>query len=473
MRKVLGSVRTQLFWQFTIETVVVVTIAATIALGAASVILPQLNSLFKLRIETALSSHPDIFIFLAALIVAVTFIAGAYPGIVLSGYKPVIALKGKSIDISTRGVNLRRSLIITQFTITQVLVIGLIVLMYQMRFNRSTDMGFRQNGVVMIPAGPKEKFNTLKTEVSKLGGIDRTSFCFSPPASYSNWSTSVTFDDRTESEDFAVNVRGADADYLHTFDIDLVAGRDLVPSDSVREFLVNEEFVHKLNMKPEEILGRSIRFNGGLTGPIVGVVANFHDRSFHSAINPVMITTMQDMYNEMAVRITTNDAQSVISGIEKAWSAVNPEQIFTYSFVTDRTAEFYETEQMTLKIVESFSFIALLIGCMGLYGLVSFMSVQKTKEIGIRKALGATTASILSLFGKEFVILTLISFAVAAPLGGWIMAQWLTRYTFGVQLNFWIFIAELVFVLSIVLLTTGMQSLKAALKNPVSSLRVE
>jgi ABC-type antimicrobial peptide transport system permease subunit len=473
VRKVLGSVRTQLFWQFTIETVVVVTISATLALGAASIILPHLNTLFKLRIDTALSSHPDIFVFLPLLIVSVTFIAGAYPGIVLSGYKPVIALKGKSLDISTRGVNLRRSLIITQFTITQVLVIGLIVLMYQMKFNRSTDMGFRQDGIVMIPSGTSKKFNTLKNEISKLGGVEHTSFCFSAPASFSNWSTSVTFDERTESEDFAVNVRSADADYVRTFDIDLVAGRDLVPADSVREFLVNEEFAHKLNLNPEEILGRSIRFNGNLSGPIVGVVANFHDRSFHSSINPVIIATKPDMYNEMAVRIVTNDAQSVISAIEKAWSAVNPEQIFTYTFVTDRTAEFYETEQMTLKIVESFSFIALVIGCLGLYGLVSFMSVQKTKEIGIRKALGASTMSILSLFGREFIILTLISFAVAAPLGGWIMAQWLARYTFGVQITYWIFIAELAFVMIIVLLTTGLQSLKAALKNPVSSLRAE
>lgn len=473
VRKVLGSIRQQLFWQFTIETFVVVTAAATLALGAVTVLLPQINTAFNLRIATSLLAHPDIFVFIALLITVVTFVAGAYPGLVLSGYKPVVALKGKSIDISSRGVNLRRSLIVTQFTITQVLVIGLIVLMYQMQYNRSADMGFRQDGVVMIPAGTRDKFKVLKSEVSKIQGVEGVSLCFSAPASEGNWTTSITFDNRTENEDFPVNFRGSDEDYLNTFDIDLIAGRGLTPSDSVREFVVNEEFVHRLNLTPQEILGRPIRFNRDLTGPIVGVVHDFHDRSFHSAINPVMMATMPDTYNEMAVRIKMDDPQSTIAALEKTWSSIHPEQIFTYTYVTDQTARFYQTEEMTLKMVKTFSFIALVIGCLGLYGLVSFMAVQKTKEIGIRKALGASTGSILSLFGREFVILTLISFAVAAPLGAWIMTQWLAQFTFGVSLSAWIFVAELAFVMIIVLLTTGVQSLKAALKNPVSALRVE
>jgi predicted permease len=475
VRKVLGSVRNQLFWQFTIETLCIVAVAATIALGAASAVLPQINTLFKLRINPSLTAHADIFLFIGILIVAVTFLAGAYPGLVLSGFKPVLALKGKMADVSTRGVNLRRSLIVTQFTITQVLVIGLIVVTYQMKFNMETDMGFRQNDVVMIPAGSKEKMNTLKTEISKLPGVEQTSLCFSAPASYNHWGTSIVFDNRTESEDFGVSVRSADDDYVRTFDLDLVAGRNLNPSDSVREFLVNEEFVRRLDMEPDDVLGKSIRFNGNLTGPIVGVTSNFHDGSFRSAISPVMMTTMNDQYNEMAVRINANStpAKDIVTSIEKTWSAIHPDQIFNYQYVTEQTAQFYEAEEMTLRLVQAFSFIALLIGCMGLYGLVSFMSVQKTKEIGIRKALGASAASILALFGREFIILTLISFVIAAPVGAWLMTQWLAQYEFGISLTYWIFAVELAFVLVVVLLTTGTQSLKAALQNPVRSLRVE
>lgn len=473
VRKVLGSIRNQLFWQFTIETFVVVAVASTLALGAVSIILPQLNVLFNLRIASGLTSHPDLFLFTAILVVAVTFLAGAYPGIVLSGFKPVTALKGKSADISRRGVNLRRSLIVTQFTITQVLVIGLIVVMYQMKFNSETNMGFRQDGIVMVPAGTEEKMNALKNEISKLPGVEQASFCFAAPASYNHWGTSIKFDNRTESEDFGVSFRGADEAYLSTFDIDLVAGRNLNPADSVREFLVNEEMVTKLNMKPEEVIGRTLEFNGDLSGPIVGVVSNFHDRSFRSPISPIMITTMKDSYNNLAVRIRMSDAQTTIAAIEKTWSSIHPDQIFNYEYVTAQTARFYEAEEMVLKLVKTFSFIALLIGCLGLYGLVSFMSVQKTKEIGIRKALGASAAHILTLFGREFAMLTLISFAVAAPLGGWVMTQWLAQYQFGVDLSLWIFALELAFVMVIVLLTTGAQSLKAALKNPVSALRVE
>lgn len=473
VRKVLGSVRRQLFWQFTTETFVIVAVAATFALGAASALLPQQNILFKVRIAADLTSHPDVFAFIAIIIIVVTFLAGGYPGLILSGFKPVVALKGKTVDISSRGVNLRRSLIVTQFTITQVLVIGLIVVMYQMKFNNETDMGFRQDGIIMIPAGSNEKMSALKNEVTRLTNVEQASFCFAAPASFNHWGTSIRFDNRTESEDFAVSFRGADDDYLGTFDIELAAGRNITASDSVREFLVNEEFVKRLNMTPEEVLGRQLHFNGDLTGPIVGVVSNFHDRSFHSAISPIMITTMKSSYNDMAVRIRMNDPKSTVAAIEKVWTTIHPDQIFNYQFVTEQTAQFYEAEEMILKLIKTFSFIALLIGCMGLYGLVSFMSVQKTKEIGIRKALGATVAHILTLFGKEFVILTLISFAIAAPLGGWIMTQWLSEYEFAVSLTAWIFAGELVFVLFIVLLTTGMQSMKAALKNPVSALRAE
>ncbi|HTF17566.1 MAG TPA: ABC transporter permease [Chryseolinea sp.] len=473
VRKVLGSFRTQLFWQFTIETFVIVAVASTLALGAASAILPQLNTLLKLRIAADVTSHPDLFVFMAALLAAVTFLAGAYPGIVLSGFKPVVALKGKALDIGSRGVNLRRSLIVTQFTITQVLVIGLIVLMYQMKFNSETDMGFRQDGIIMVPAGAEEKMSTLKNEVSKLADVEQVSFCFAAPASFNHWGTSIIFDNRTESEDFGVSFRGADEDYLSTFELELVAGRNVTASDSAREFVVNEEMVKRLNLSPDNALGRTIQFNGDIVGPIVGVVSNFHDRSFRSAISPIMITTKKDSYNDMAVRMRMNDPKATIAAIEKVWTAIYPEQIFHYEFVTEQTAQFYEAEQMVLKLVKTFAFIALLIGCMGLYGLASFMSVQKTKEIGIRKVLGATTTHILSLFGREFVILTLISFAVAAPLGAWIMVQWLAQYEFAVDLTFWIFALELAFVLVIVLLTTGMQSLKAALKNPVTALRVE
>jgi len=472
VRKVLGSVRQQLFWQFTLETFVIVVAASTIALGAASAILPYLNTEFNLRLDAGMATSFNLMLFIAGLLVSVTFLAGAYPGLVLSGFNPAVALKGK-IGAGSRGVNLRRSLIVTQFTISQVLLIGLIVVSYQMQFNDNTDMGFEQEGIVMVPAGSQVKRNTLKTELRKIPGVELASLCFSAPASFSNWGMGIRYDNRPENEDFEVSFRGADEDYLDAFDIDLVAGRNVSASDTVREFVINEEFCKRLNVSPEEVIGKTLLFANEKTGPVVGVVANFHTRSFRSAISPVLITTKLDSYNEIAIRIRMNDAPTTLAAIEKTWSTINDDQIFSHVFVRNQTANFYESEKMTLKLVKTFSFIALFIGCMGLYGLVSFMSVQKTKEIGIRKALGASVHQILSIFGKEFALLTLISFLIAAPLGAWLMAKWLEEYTFKVDLTVWIFVAEFSMVLLIVLLTTGVQSLKAAMMNPVSALRAE
>lgn len=473
VRKVLGSVRNQLFWQFTLETFVIVVGSTTIALGAAFALLPSLNTLFDMRISPLIGNHPDLLVFIFVLATGVTFLAGAYPGIVLSGFRPVAALKGGMAGISARGVNLRRVLIVTQFTISQVLLIGLIVVTCQMQFNSRTDMGFEQESIIMVPAGTKEKMNTLKNELRAVPGVDLTSLCFSAPASYNHWGMSIKFDNRTESEDFEVSFRGADENYLDMFDIDLIAGRNLAPSDTIREHLVNEEFCARLNMTPEEILGKNVLFNGETLAPIVGVVRNFHDQSFRSAISAVLLTTAPDNYNEIAIRTRTNDISSTLAGIEKTWNAVHPDQIYSYSFVSEQTARFYEEEGKTLTFIKAFSFIALFIGCMGLYGLVSFMSVQKTKEIGIRKALGANISQILSIFGREFALLTAFSFLIAAPLGAWVMSQWLAQYTFKISLTPWIFVVELGFVMTIVVFTTGVQSLKAAMKNPIHALRSE
>ena len=473
IRKALGSARVQLFWQFTLETLILVIAATTLAIGAALAFLPSLNVLFGLRISSAPENNPDLLLFIVILIAGVTFMAGAYPGLLLSGFKPVTALKGKWTGASHRASALRRALIITQFTISQILLIGLIVVTYQMQFNNTTDMGFEQDGIVLVPAGSREKMYTLKNELRAIPGVELTSLCFSPPASYNHWGMSIRFDNRTENEDFQVSYRGGDEDYLAMFGIDLIAGRNLMPSDTVREFLVNEEFCRKLDMTPDQMLGKTVLFNGETVAPVVGVVADFHDESFRAAISPVLMTTAPDTYNDVAIRIRSGDLSRMLANIEKTWSGVYPDQIFSHTFVSDQTARFYENEQKTLTLVSAFSFIALLIGCLGLYGLVSYMSVQKTKEIGIRKALGANISQILTIFGKEFALLTSISFIIATPLGAWIMNLWLAQYVFKISLTPWIFLLEFAFVLFIVMITTGIQSLKAAMMNPVHALRSE
>ena len=474
VRKVLGSARSQLFWQFTLETGVIVVVSTVVAFCIAYAVLPFVNTLFNTRVTIDPITEPSLILFMIALVTCVTFLSGSYPGLVLSGFKPVLALKGKLSARNSGNFNLRRVLITTQFTIAQVLLIGLIVIMYQMDYFKQSDMGFRQEAIVMIPKGPNDqKANTLKNQFLQIPHVENVSLCFAAPASNSRWGTSITYDNRTEQEAFGVTFKGGDENFITTFDIDLVAGRNLLPSDTIREFLVNETLVRKLNLSsPEEILGKMISASGG-QGPVVGVVKDFHDQSFKSAISPAMITTKLENLYTFAVRINMAEASSTLRALEKTWSSMYPELIYEYDFLDQQTAEFYEAEQTMLQMIQVFSFIALFIGCLGLYGLVSFMAVQKTKEIGIRKVLGGSVVHILWIFGKEFFRLILIAFVLAAPLGWWIMNQWLENYEYQFNMTAWIFVIEIAVISVIALLTVGFRSIQAALVNPVNSLRAE
>jgi putative ABC transport system permease protein len=472
VRKTLGSARAQLFWQFAFETSVIVCLATVIALAVAYSLLPFVNELFNTRVQFNLFTDIYLLLFIPALVIVVTLLSCAYPGVVLSGFRPVQALKGKLTGTGT--FNLRRSLITAQFTISQVLLIGLIVVVYQMNYFRNTDMGFNHEAIVMIPLGsPDEKMKTLKTQLTQIPNVESVTACFSSPSSQSRWSTSLTFDNRSEQENFSVSFRAADEDYLSTFAIQLVAGRNLMPSDTVREFLVNETLLSKLNLSADEILGKPMRINGDWTGPVVGVVKDFHDQSLHSTINPVMLATNLENYHNYAVKMNMAGSKQTLAALEKAWTEMYPELIYNYDFLDNLTAEFYQTEETMLRLIEVFSFIALFIGCMGLYGMASFMALQKTKEIGIRKVLGGSVMHILWIFGQEFSKLILLAFFLAAPVGWLLMSQWLQNYAYHVDMTVWIFVAEIAIIVAVVLLTVGYKALSAAVMNPVKALRTE
>lgn len=475
VRKSLGSERSQLFWQFTIETGLVVLVATALALAFSYAMLPQLNSLLNTNIAFTLFTDTRLLIFLVALIVVVTGLSGFYPGIVLSGFKPVWALKGKLSGNSTGSFNIRRALIITQFSISQILLLGMIVMYFQMRYFSKTDMGFDIDAIIMVPVGSNdEKLKTVKSQLLNVPGIENVSLCFGAPASDNQWTTSLKFDDRAEGETFSISHKGVDEDYVSTFSLEILAGRNLLPSDTVREFLVNENLLSKLNLtSPEEAIGRNITVNGSWKGPIVGVVKDFHEQSLHAEIKPVFLTTSRDTYNSFAIKVNRANISETLVSIEKVWNGAYPDLIYKYDFLDDQIASFYKTEQQMATVIYVFASIALIIGALGLYGLVSFMAVQKTKEIGIRKVLGGTATQILWIFAKEFTTLVAIAFLIAAPVGGYIMLQWLSNYAFRIDISFWMFALELFIIAIVVLITAGFQSLKAVLANPVESLRSE
>jgi putative ABC transport system permease protein len=475
IRKVLGSLRGQLFWQFITETFFITLIAAVLAIGLSYLALPVVNNWFRSEMNINPLSNLTLSGFILLLIVIVTFFAGSYPGLILSGFKPIMALKNKITQSQIGGLNTRRSLIVTQFAISQVLIIGMIVIGIQMRYSTKSDMGFAKDAIVMLPTvdAPATTMATMADRFKQISGVEKVSLCFAAPAANSNWTTSIRVDDNTEEEVFKINVKGADENYISTFNLQLVAGRNIFHADSSTEYVVNETLAKKLNLTNEQLIGKMLTVNGRTKAPIVGIVKDFHDQSFHSDISPMCIAINTQSFNNYAVKINMSNAKNTLAALEKTWTSTHPDQVYQYQFLDDQIAEFYETEQLMLKLIQAFSLIAILIGCFGLYGLVSFIAAQKTKEIGIRKVLGGTFSHILWMFGKEFSKLILIAFVLAAPIAWWLMNTWLRDFKYKIDISIWIFIATIVLTAVITGITIGYQSIKSSLANPVKSLRSE
>ncbi len=477
VRKVLGSLKRQLFWQFIFETGIITFLAIIASVIISSALIPYVGQLFGIEIPADIFADWYLAPFIIALGIVITFLAGYYPGLVIAGFQPVVALKGKLSQRNVGGFNMRRTLIVAQFALSQILIIGMVVIMNQMKFAQG-DLGFERNGVVMVYTGEdstRTKMNTLKNEFLRLPSVEKISLCFAAPASEQDWGNSIRFENDPEEVNFRTSIKATDPDYLATFDLQLVAGRNLMPSDTVKEMLINETMVKKLNLKSaEEALGKTIIANGGsMKGPIVGVVKDFHDKSFHEAISAVMMTTYSEDYSFYAIKMNMKNPSVTIAEIERLWTEQHPDQLFRYEFVDDGIARFYQAEEVMLNLIRFFSFVAIFIGSLGLYGLVSFMVGQKTKEIGIRKILGAGVGNIAGVFGKEFTYLIVLAFVIAAPIAWWLMNLWLNDYQFKTSIGVGTFAPALVCSFAVATITVSYQVIKAAFSNPVNSLRSE
>jgi ABC-type antimicrobial peptide transport system permease subunit len=270
-----------------------------------------------------------------------------------------------------------------------------------------------------------------------------------------------------------VNVKTGDARYASTFGLRLAAGRDFFKTDSAGEFLVNETMVRRLKLRsPEEIIGKSMTINS-ITGPVIGVVKDFYNNSLHEEISPIAIFARPTAYSTCAIKITPSNIRSDLASIEKIWNQTFPDYLYSHRFLDESIARFYENDLSLLHTIEAFALIAVFISCLGLYGLTSFMAVRKTKEIGVRKVLGAGLGSILWLFGREFTRLVILAFLIAAPLAGWIMTLYLQDFKYRIPIGPGIFALSMAVTAFIVLLTVSYQSIRSALANPVKSLRSE
>jgi putative ABC transport system permease protein len=480
VRKVLGSNRLQLQIQFIIETFLIVIVAVMLATAITTLALPSVNQLLELSISLNVLNDATIILFLLVITIVVTALAGFYPSIVLSSFNPLNALKSKLTANTTNGISLRRGLVVFQFIIAQVLIVGTIIIVKQMNYFMNQPLGFDKDAVVNVPFRVDSlrlsRLDYLKKQLLTVNGVQSVSYSSNTPVEDANdiWST-FKFDHAVKEADFKAITKFTDNEYVSAYKLPLIAGRNLQPSNMTREFLVNESFVKSLGIKnPEDILNKDISMWGDkIKCPVVGVLKDFNNRSFRHNLAPLLLTTNTTMYNQAGIKLETINISSTLQSVKTIFEQTFPDFVYEYRFLDDKVESFYKQENQLSQLFKIFAFLAIFLSCLGLYGLASFMAVQRIKEVGIRKVFGATVGSIVFLFSKEFMVLVGISFAVASPIAWYYMNQWLQDYPFRIEMSWWIFAAAGAGALLITLLTVSYQAIKAALANPVKSLRTE
>lgn len=480
VRKVLGSSRSQLQIQFIVETFLIVTSAVLLAAVVTIFALPYVSRLLELSLSFNIFGNPILILFLLAVTIIVTALAGFYPSIVLSRFNPVNALKSKITANTSTGISLRRGLVVFQFMIAQVLIIGTLIIVKQMNYFMDQPLGFDKNAIVNIPFRVDSvrisRLDYLKNQLLSVGGVQAVNYSSNTPVENGNdmWTT-LKFNHATKEADFKVITKFADEGYVPAYKLQLVAGRNLQPSSYTREFLVNESLVKSLGFKnPEDILNKEISiWDDKIKCPVVGVLKDFNDRSFRHNLAPLLITTNVTMYNQAGIKLSTKNISSTMRSVKKVFDQTFPNFVYEYKFLDDKIASFYKQENQLAALYKIFSAIAIFLSCLGLYGLASFMAVQRVKEVGIRKVLGATAGNIVYLFSKEFILLITIAFAIATPIAWYYMHQWLQAYVYRINISWWLFAAGGSAALVIALATISFQAIKAAMANPVKSLRSE
>jgi ABC-type antimicrobial peptide transport system permease subunit len=476
IRKALGSSRFQLITKFTGETFIVTAISVLVSLGIVQFLLVPINSFMDMSLALNFLDY-RVWSFLLAVTIGVSLLSGIYPAFAISKFKPAEVLKGQANMKDASGFNLRRALVVMQFFISQLFLIGTIVVFEQMDFMEEQDLGFRKDAIITIPIperndkSDKSKMRVLKNEVLRLSNARGASLNYSPPSSAGVLSTG--FKILEKGEEFSTQVKQVDGDYLDLFDIKLMAGENLSDLDTMAGFLVNEKLVQIAGYAHyEDIIGKEIEFWGRKL-PVKGVVKDFNTRSLSKPMEPVILMNDIGGYGNLSIQLKPADMQASIKQIQALWEAAYPEYIFKYEFLDEQVNNLYRGERKMSKLITVFSFIAIFIGCLGLFGLISFMANQKTKEVGIRKVLGASVESIVYLFSKEFVKLILIGFLLAAPVSALVMNEFLKEFAYRIDLDPMIFLTALGFTFVIALATVGFRSFKAAAADPVKSLRSE
>lgn len=472
VRKVIGALRSSLIQQFLGEALLFTTLAVAISLVLVGLLLPAFNMLTSKQIVFPLNDY-TFWLSILTLIFITGLIAGSYPALLLTSFKPIAVLKS-NLKLTPSSGWLRKGLVVFQFVLSIVFIIGMMVISKQVNYIQNKNLGYHKNNLIYIPieGTMAANFEVFKNEALKLPGISNVSQISQRPLQIENTTGSVEWEGKSPNSKPNFTQVAAGYDFVKTMQAEMVQGRDfsLNFADS-NNYIINEAALKKMDLK--EPVGKPLTF-WGTKGSIVGVIKDFHFNSFHVPIAPLIIRlTPHDSWGYALIRTEAAKTSIALAGLEKLHQKLNPEFPFSHQFADEEYAMLYQSEQVVQKLSTIFSFLAIFISCMGLLGLVLFTAEQRTREIGIRKVLGASVASLFQLLSKEFLLLVLLAFVIASPLAWWAMNGWLQNYEYRINISWNVFAIAGISALTIALITISFQALKAALANPVKSLRTD
>lgn len=473
IRKVVGAVRPVLIRQFIGEAILLTCLSVIVALILVWILLPVFNSVTEKQIEYPFT-HITFWLGLIVLTVVTGFIAGSYPALFLSSFNPVTVLKG-TLKLSSGSTWFRKGLVVFQFTMSVVLIIGTIVISKQVNYIQTKNIGYDRENLLYVPieGDLPAKYEAFKTEALNMPGIKEVSRMTSTPVNIGSSTIGVNWDNKDPNMNIMFSQTGVGYDFVKTMGLKLAQGRDFSPSygTDTTNYLINETALARLPYK--DPIGQNFNM-WGHKGKIVGIIKDFHFNSMHNPIYPLVVRlAKKEDFGNILIRTKPGQTQEAIASIEKLCKELNPAFTVNYQFADLQYKKMYKSEQVVSKLSDAFAVLGIFISCLGLLGLAMFTAEQRTKEIGIRKVLGASVGSLFTLLSKEFITLVIISLVIASPFSWWAMDKWLKNYNYHISIDWWIFGLAGVLAILITLVTVSFQSVKVALMNPIKSLRSE
>ncbi|RYF75963.1 MAG: FtsX-like permease family protein, partial [Cytophagaceae bacterium] len=472
VRKVVGAARSYLVGQFMGESFLMTLLAASLAMLLAFLLLPTFNLLTGKELSIPLDT-PIFWAKLVLLLGLTTILAGTYPALFLSSFNPINVLKG-SLATKPGSATVRQGLVIVQFTLALLLVTGTFIVYQQMDYIQTKHIGLDRDHLLYIKLDgdlPKN-YDLFKQTVLQSSAVETVTTLNTVPTDVGNATSDVIWPAKSPADKFSIWLMGASYDFVKTLHITLKEGREFSPTfrTDTAGFLLNEAAVELMHLKNP--VGQPLSL-WGKNGRVIGIMKNFHLQSLHHSIEPLLVYYDAQHRGNLTARIRADQAPQALSILQKAYKAVNPQYAFTYEFADDAYQQQYKSESVIQELATYLACLALIISCLGLFGLATFMTEQRTKEIGVRKVLGASVDNLVGLLSKDFLKLVLISLLVASPLAWYALNQWLAGFAYRITIHWWVFALAGLPVVGIALLTVSYQTLKVALMNPINSLRSE